>query len=305
MKTLKGKAFEAQEFESLNEFAKYCEGEITKEFQVFGTTHEAMPSHGTTASEVKFTGSASFEEAMTLMKSGYKEGLENLKKAKTKLTECGAIARPRIKLDVVGFAPCVPNAIIGLPKSMIKRERVMQKSPIIDICYDVTLSCREDKRVLFEGGKNVLAAVKELEAQGLRVNLKIIMNTYVRSNAVKICKVVIKKATQALNPLLVSYPLTHPSFFRRNMLAWEEVSPLTAKGFAEGYGHPFYAHPDVKKFGASDCLKRMGALGKTEYYVSVKDAAKANNLEELFRNMGLVKDNKYVSGWREIKVNRD
>lgn len=290
MKTLKGKAFEAQEFESLNEFAKYCEGEITKEYQVFGSKHDDMPSHGTTARDVEFRGSASYEEAMTLMKSGYKEGLENLKKTKTKLTERATQLRPQIKLDVVGFAPCVPNAIIGLPKSMIKRERVMQKSPIIDICYDASLSCLDDKSILFEGGKNVLAAVKELEAQGLRVNLKIIIGTYVKKEALKICKVVIKKASQALNPLLISYPMTHPSFLRRNMIAWFEVSPLTTKGFAQnGYGSPFYAHPEVKKFGASDCLKRMGALGTSEYYISAKDAAKANSLEELFKTMGLLK----------------
>lgn len=290
MKTFKSNSFEVQEFEGLNEFARFCENDMNTSFKKY--YGDKRISHQESASSTKFCGTASFEEASDLMISGYQEGLKKLKETKTKLTERATQQRPQIKLDVVGFAPCVPNAIIGLPKSMIKREKIAQKTPIINIFYNVSVNGNIDKDVLFEGGKNLLATVKTLEAQGVRVNLKVGDISYAKKDAIKMCSVVIKKAAQSLNPLLVSYPLTHPSFLRRHIFAWEEVSSLTnTSDWVDAYGCAFYAHPMVK--GATDgergLLKREGVLSKNDYYLNAIEAARAESLDDLFRTMGLLK----------------
>ena len=293
MKTFKKNSIEVQEFEGVNEFARFCEGDMNKAFKKHYNNNRCLAcSHEQYESYTKFSGTASYEEANNLMVDGYQDGLKNLKETKTKLTERATQQRPQIKLDVVGFAPCVPNAIIGLPKSMIKREKSIQKTPIVNIFYNVFLSGTNDKKVLFEGGKNLLAAIKTLEAQGLRVNLKIGVVTFssLKDDAPKMCSVVIKKASQTLNPLLVSYPLTHPSFFRRHIFAWMETSTLTsASGFVNGYGYIFEVHPKVRELGERNFLKREGILSENEYYIKVTEAANAESLDDLFRTMGLLK----------------
>ena len=174
---------------------------------------------------------------------------------------------------------------------MIKREKIAQKTPIINIFYEISLGGANDKNILFEGGKNLLAAVKTLEAQGIRVNLKIGDISFGKNkDALKMCSITIKKATQTLNPLLVSYPLTHPSFFRRHIFAWMETSTLTsASGWTNGYGYIFKAHPKARELGGRNFLKSEGILSENEYYINVEEAAKAESLDDLFRTMGLLK----------------
>lgn len=277
------------EFESLSDFRTFLN---TKEENAYFKKHSYLASKAESSSDIEFSGTASYDDANELMEKGSPDGLKKLKETKTKLTERAAQQRPHLQLDVVGFAPCVPNAIIGLPKSMIKRVKTPVKTPVINILYDICLSGSSDKEYLFKGGKNILAAVKTLEAQGYRVNLKI---AYISRSeekrseysALSCVFVTIKSASQSLNPLLVSYPLTHPSFFRRHIFRWVETSDITSSSMFDAYGKLYTPYYTVER--ATEILKRRGILAENEYFMNAYEAANAESLDDLFKTMGLLK----------------
>lgn len=286
MKTIRRKDAVIEEFNSVSEFVHLAETREENEYFKSRMYHLASKTNGRS-----FTGTNDYEEATELLRHGYKKGLKGLMETKTKLTQRENAPRPRLHADVVGFAPIVPNAIIGLPKSMIRREKIVQKAPVLNIIYDVTICGASDKKVLFEGGKNLLVLVKAIEADGYRVNLKVgYISSADRDKGQKYVSglVTIKNAGQTLNPLLVSYPLTHPSFFRRHMFRWVETCSYTnhAKGFS-GYGYVISNLYTSEKF--REILKQKEIISNNDYYINAYESSRADSIEEMYKIMGLTK----------------
>lgn len=175
---------------------------------------------------------ASREEAYEMLRSGYQPTVDALKdKIKVTATE----KRFRIYDDVTGFIPIVPNAIIGLPKSMVNSSMKPIKMKVLDVYYDMTASCSVDSDDLIKAGQKMLGVILEMEAQGYRFNLYSTQNYYDSSNGADMVCVKIKSANQPFDLKRMSFPTSHTAFFRGIGFEWYSKFPLGTYRF--GYGH--------------------------------------------------------------------
>lgn len=263
-----------------------------KEFQSAmskAVAHERFCEWGEPSSvsgSTQFTKSRSWDNAQDLMKHGYKKGMEGMMNANVNIKANGQRQTPKFVKSVCGGCPIVPNAIQGLPYSMMNRRKIEAKQRVVDLMYDCSAHVGVEAEDMEMAGKMVLSLVNAIEQSGVRVNLYAIL--VVKKNGMTAgCGVKIKDAKVKLNPMLVAYPMTHPSFLRRHLFRWIESTDATnTDAFAKGYGCPqTWIEEDAKQY-----LKNLGLL-KDEYYIHMKDAMMSawnnDSLERLMQKIGI------------------
>lgn len=220
------------------------------------------------AERTRFCGTESFEDAVSLMANGWDEKLADVKKkyeVATKQNASGNVSRIRPTSGVVGYAPLVPNAIRGLPNSMISSERVPQKVKCVSIYYASGVDAGWSQDSMIESGIAVLRIVNNLELKGYRVKLTLVAKSSEGGGERAILCVDMKDFRQQLDLKKLCFPLLHPSMLRRIAFRWLETVPsLTSKGFRGGYGSPFHRDYELGK----RVLVENGFLGKDDYYVT-------------------------------------
>ena len=228
-----------------------------------------------------------YEESEELLTGGYREGLSTIQSEK-RVNNYGSIKRNIPTVDVVGFAPHVPNAIAGIPQSMVSVKTRNQKSKIVNIIYNNSASCSVMTSQLAVAGRHVLDVVTILERQGYRGNVDI-LTTACTSTQVAMCFVRVKDALRIINPLKLAYILVHPSFFRRQGFRWIETCPkITDETFSNGYGHPLIWLANKKNESEREWMKRHKLLPNGVFFTCYNEAVQ-NNAEELIDIMGLGK----------------
>ena len=185
-----------------------------------------------------FTGTSSYKEAEQLMAHGYTKILPEIKKGMIQANASTApMQRRRVTTGVQGYAPHVPNAILGLPNSMIRTESQMQKVKAVSIVYNMTRNAGTNEREFTKCGIVILSLVNKLELSGCRVNLKIACMTTKSGGELAICTVDVKSYAEHLDLQKLTFPVAHPSMFRRFGFKWLETVPtLTEHGYSSGYG---------------------------------------------------------------------
>ena len=113
--------------------------------------------------------------ALEIARSGgrYDTDVEKLKTAMAGMPKYQRIetTAPAVQSNVVGFAPVVPNAMMGLPDSMLCMEPEPAAPPVIKIGVHVgRASCVEESTVYLRAAA-LLAALDVLHAQGHRTEL--------------------------------------------------------------------------------------------------------------------------------------
>jgi len=209
-----------------------------------------------------FYGTETYDEALDLIKRGYKDILpqiksgvaENLKRTETR-------QRRRIENGVVGYAPNVPNAILGLPNSMINVKSVPQKVKAISLVVGITENAGTGTEEFIKSGIAALGVVNSLELQGYRVNLKVACKVSRMDSERVFCTVTVKNYRDHLDLQKLCFPLAHPSMFRRFGFKWMETVPeLTNSGWAFGYGQSYHNYDEFKKL----------FLAENEYFIDLK-----------------------------------
>lgn len=177
-------------------------------------------------------GVSSYEEALTLLRSGYQPAVDEVKRI-MKPNLAGQKKRYTFEQSVAGFAPIVPLALMGVPNSMISARVVPIKTKVIDIYFDMTVSWHTDTDKIFRSGAKMIAALLELEMQGYRFNLYAVQGYYEGDACdMLICKV--KSASLGLDIKRMSFPLMHPAFFRCMGFDW--YSKVPNGKYRDGYG---------------------------------------------------------------------
>lgn len=188
-----------------------------------------------------FTGTKSFDEAEKLRVGGDMESKKKISEVKVitdKLFE-KAIGKTVMNFDdVMGYQPIVPNAIIGLPKSMINQKRKPKKAKVITIVSDMGIPWCVDKSVIEFRGALLLSAIDNLEKQGYRVELYVGVSSAGYGSMGEFIR--IKNAEQPLNIYKIAYYIVNPSFLRRThfrILETEEALPnITTNGYGSNSG---------------------------------------------------------------------
>lgn len=147
--------------------------------------------------------------------------------------------RPQYFNSPVGYSPNVPNAIMGLPNSMISSRTEPKKTKVIDVLYDAGFSANVKPKQIAEFGNRVLNYIQKLEKLGYRVRLSIFITfSEEYSDKFYACKIQLKNERQPLNLKRVAYPLISSGMLRMLFFDWLETCPESE--YIVNYGIPLY-----------------------------------------------------------------
>ena len=227
------KKFVIEKFNSIDEYVKTIgKRPVNKVF-----AGESLSSEKKGTSE--FAATATYQDSVALIERGFSEGLDKMMSSNGERVNFKArSSRALPSSSPVGYAPIVPNAILGLPNSMISKKTVQMKTKVVSIWYDMGASCGVHSQEILKAGRHLLELIDMLEKQGYRVELRV-GNFFCGSKEICAPFVKVKTDKQPMNPLKIAYPILHASFFRRQGFKWLETSPqVTDGGLAWGYGTP-------------------------------------------------------------------
>lgn len=260
-------------------------GSLSELFAQLGKSRIQGRNNASDSGELHFTGTSSFDEAYDNMLSGDAESYEKLLKLKTE-TDKHYIkeSKGRIKTynHVVGYTPNVPNAVMGLPNSMINAERVPKKHKVVDIFVNRSRSGVTGTSQIEYEGALILSFIDALERDGYRVSLysgKVSWNS--NTCATHGFMVPIKRATEPLNIKKVAFYLIHPSFLRRIAFRIDETEEILDDITHTGYG-ALRNREKMREFIHSNIDERMvivdDGLDLDEYDETEVNIEKLNNL---------------------------
>lgn len=203
----------------------------------------------------KFYGTKNYAEAETLIREGYTEILPKVKEQMAQMkkkmkADYAKVPKIRPKNAIIGYAANVPNAIQGIPESMINAERFTQKQKTIEITYIMSINACDSKDVLIKAGIALLSAINILENNRISVKLNVSFCTTQSGREILMPSVALKGYAQRLDLQKLCFPLANPSMDRRIGFRWVETTPeMTERGFNCGYGRsPVHNASDLPSF---------------------------------------------------------
>lgn len=239
----------------------------------------------------KFTGTSSYEEAEQLAINGWDEHLDEMKTRLNDFTIKASVNTPvdRIRPEnrVVGFAPHVPNAILGLPQSMINIQRTPQKTKAITIIYNTSVTANVTTQEVLDSGIAVLQLVNNIELNGVRVKLVSEFKSSKEDDDLGIARVVIKDFKDHLDLKKIAFPFAHASMQRRLGFAWlETVQGLKCRYWKGSYGsslNNIWGYEQI-----TSTLKKHNLLNDNEFYITTKLCKECRyNVNELAKRLDI------------------
>lgn len=217
-----------RQFNSITELVEFNHGNIKDCFK-----EKFKSSYGT----YNFTQTKTYEEAEDLLLHGWED---MAKKLNTKLQRMNVSKQTKQKTvyDVCGYQCSVPRYLQGIPTSMINKQTIKQKQKVLNIYKSISYTWKVSTKTIIDESVKVLHCVNELEKQGYRINLFIIVALQSRDRN-NIILVKIKDASQKMNVKQVAFPLVHPSMLRRMIFRVIEIAEEYNHRFVHGYGMPF------------------------------------------------------------------
>ena len=223
-------------------------------------------------------GVESYEEALEMMRTGYQPTVEKMKEV-LKANLSGQSKRISFRNEVVGFQPVVPLMLQGIPTCMVNTYIKPIKTKVINICYDSTASWNTSVDDMIKAGQKMLGALIELEMQGYRFNLYA-TQTYNNDKESYILCTKVKSANTALDLKRISFPLTHPAFFRVIGFDWYGRCPMAK--YISAYGKALRYIMDNDK--ASEMMSTI--MGEKVVYFSATGILKQgkDDIKEVITN---------------------
>ena len=201
-----------------------------------------------TSGDKSFTGTRDWEEANDLFEHGYTEVLPQIKAGVVAgLRKTETIQKRRTSTGVVGYAAHVPNAIMGLPNSMIYTQATPQKIKAVSIVYNITQNCSVEAQEFIDSGIAVLNVINRLELNGYRVNLKILFFCATVDEEYSFGSVDVKDFKEHMDLQKLCFPVAHPSMFRRFGFKWLETCNGLTRDWNFGYGRSIHNKTFIKE----------------------------------------------------------
>ena len=186
--------------------------------------------------QTEFTGTTSYKEAEGLLLHGWEDVSCELTKS-LNATNTGLKTVSKNFYSPVGYQPCIPRYLKGLPDSMIQRKQIQQKQKVLNIIKSICYPSYIRTETIKEESLKVLKLIQSLESKGYRCNLYIV-DGIDKSRKVPeqtLIYLKIKESKQRLNVKQVAFPLVHPSMLRRIFFGVTERLEST-KHVGTGYG---------------------------------------------------------------------
>lgn len=221
-----------------------------------------------------WAGVSSYKEALDLMNDGWNEKVKELKGVIDGCKQRQADKRVGFRNDVLGFAPIVPLAIMGIPTAMLNTTVKAVKTKVVDIYYNMGVSCGVSSDKIFENGRKVVELIVKLENCGYRVSLNIVQ-AYTDSSSADILAVNVKSANQLLDLKRICFPTMHTAFFRVIGFDWYTKTPNGK--YRGGYGRPL--HGSIGTSGAKELFKKL--IGEEAIYIDAKELMDKDGADKL------------------------
>lgn len=178
--------------------------------------------------------------------------------------------------SVEGYQPIIPNALMGLPNSMVNSKVSYKKNKVINVLVDATYSWHTTEQEVARSYSKQLAYLSLLEKQGFRVRLELgfIFGTRF-SNKIHICKILLKNESQPLDIKRLMFGLTNLGSFR--LFGWDWYERLPKAEQIDGYGSPMYSWDSEKR---NALLESIGTIQNKQYYLHLN-----SNVEQVFESV--------------------
>lgn len=220
-----------------------CINESFKSIEYLIRSNEVRPNnyvfrntHDSNANDESFTKTKSYEEAIELMRNGYTDPLEKIRRGVETAYKQINVQKTAVKTDIVGYAPCVPNAILGIPKTMINKENAAKKSKVFTIYYSVGGAWSVSADDFIKSGITVLSIINSFETNGYRVALKLVFFNASEGDEKAFAYINVKDYRQPIDLKKLTFPFCHPSMLRRIGFRWIETQPEIKNRWDCGYG---------------------------------------------------------------------
>lgn len=249
------------QFKSLSELSDFIESTPIK-----GIFENATILASSDESErvAEFSGTKSLNEAKELMLGGWRAGAESVAAYMAKSKAGCKGGAPVIYNSVVGFAPCVPAYLSGLPLNMYNQKQAASNKRIISITYNFSVPCEISAENMQKAAAKLFNVIVGLEKHGISTELYICFISQKKAEQV-FFSACIKQAARPFNLLSAVYPFVNSSMLRRQGLAVIERAGVTSKEWLASYGRP------VVDITAEEC-KRVGIPAENVFtYYSLKD----------------------------------
>lgn len=258
-------------FENGGEIVRNCMGRPMNPTGFYKNRFDANTKY-----DESFEGVTNINEAKKLLNEGWVKNVDMIKKTLDGAQRKNySMKNSGLKSDLVGYVPIVPNAIMGLPNSMLNSNVKPKKNKVINLVYGLSYSAYVDTSDIINIGSKVMEHIIKLEAEGFRVRLTCLQNftdDSIKESHVLVCKC--KSEDQPLDAQRIMFPMFHPAMFRAIGFGWYETLP-EAK-YISGYGKPFYYI--MKEEQVNDYIQQL--FGRTAIYIDGMSAYKNDNPEK-------------------------
>lgn len=210
-----------------------------------------------------WVGKITFQDAIKFIQFGWDKPLPEFKAAIKKLDDkkLKDTKKPVIFKAVAGFKPIVPNALKGLPKSMMGKKLMTKKSKIVNVMVEISKSSHHSHSEVVEKSIEILSHLYNLERQGWRVRLSMLGTHAQPEGRGKQMGwlLPIKHENQLFDIKKLMFPLVHSAMLRMISFDWYESVPGGEE--VSGYGKATYHWPADEKKAYLD------VFGGDNYYV--------------------------------------
>lgn len=270
-------------FEKFDSIPQFLNAINTRKPKMSGSSHKEDGRNG------GFHGTRTYEEAEHLILNGWDEHLADVKtainvaaKAETKTP----IPKSRPATGPVGYAPCVPNALLGLPNSMIATHRDAQKVKAITLVYNINVLAEFSVENIIKCGIAVVQIVNRLEKQGYRIKLVVSPKASVEGKNIVSCFVTVKDFRQPLDLKKILFPMINPAMQRRFGFRFTETHPDVKGFYDQGASISYkYSYDEVSEY-----YRSTGALGKNDFYLTAYLVKNMNyDPDKIMDRIGLTK----------------
>lgn len=204
-------------------------------------------------SEVEFSGTRTFDEAMSLAERGWPEGRKNIMAA-IATAQTSMTFTPALTMDVAGAYPIAALAAAGDPCSMVDLAPTEDRvRPIVRLLIQRAGSAAYEVSEFTNYGAAVLSYIEGLEAAGFRCEITVAFCSDLREDGDQITTVVVKRAEETMEYDRMAYVMTHPAFFRRICFSvMESTEGLCNTLSRQSYG--FSRNPKAEEFDHDQIL---------------------------------------------------
>jgi hypothetical protein len=195
--------------------------------------------------EPEWSGTRTFEEALTLAREGWPEGRDKLMNA-VAAAQSSPTMSPSFTMDVAGAYPIAAIAAAGDPCSMVDLTPVEDRvRPIIRLVVMRNGSAAYGISDFTNYGAAVLSYIEGLEGAGFRIEIEMGFCGKYDDGTRHYIGVIIKRAEEPIELDKLAFCLTHGAMFRRICFAVKESTDGVWQKLGGTYGYGCNPEPGV------------------------------------------------------------